>query len=151
MINSYSRAFKSLLYREFKEADATFKVDYDTARNPLRILQIRRTLVWLRSRGINIVRARVYRTRKGWHLRLWGSPVPGRGRIGPWTVLRTQSMLGDDPIRQKFNECRVRRHEDGWNVLWNEKWRNGRLISQETRDHQQEKRVNQEIERCRKM
>jgi len=128
--------------------DATIKVDYDTARNPLLVRRIVSVLAEL-----EVVRLKVYRTRKGYHLRVWLSP----GRVCPCVlsrqttacvrcggqgtlpmsarkILRLQAALGDDPMRQRFNARRVRRAKAGWNVLWNSKYKNGRCVMHEEVD-----------------
>lgn len=119
-------AFKSRYYVEHTDWDADIKVDYDSNRNPLRMRVVRKAALWLERRRIFVDRLAVSRTAKGVHLRAWTSTP-----LGPYTVLRVQALLGDDPMRQCFNAARVRRKEPNWNVLFNEKWRNGRLLYRE--------------------
>ncbi len=123
-------AFKSRYYVEHTGWDADIKVDYDGNRNPINFKRVRDTAAWLRKNKHTVGRLAVYRTAKGWHLRVWVVSGP----LSPWTVLRVQRLLGDDPVRSRFNERRVRRGENGWQVLWNEKWRNGQLIYREELD-----------------
>lgn len=137
MRNSHPMAFKSRLYIERYGWDADIKVDIDDHKNPFRISNLRVTAKWLKSRSYLIKRVVGYKTGRGSHIRIWfvaGSSDTGGIDVPPYTVLRVQAMLGDDPVRQRFNMRRVRRHEDGWNVLWTEKWRNGELVSKETID-----------------
>lgn len=136
MKHSFPFAFKSRYYQERDGWDAHFKVDYDTHKNPISIKRIGETFQYLKKRDYTITRVEVFETGRGHHLRVWtnGKDLPA------WTVLRIQRMFGDDPIRQRFNERRVRRREDGWNVLWNVKFRNGKTISREVLDqHMTEK------------
>lgn len=122
-------AFKSRLYREGYGWEANVKVDWDGGRNPITLRALRALRAYLESRHVRTYRAEVYRTAKGWHLRAWTSRA-----LGPYETLRAQSAAEDDPVRQKFNAKRVRRKENFWNVLWNEKWRNGHLIYREEWD-----------------
>lgn len=144
MINSFPHSFKSRYYVEKEHWNAHVKVDYDSDRNPPNLEDWRKTAAWLKRQATHVDRVSVFRTAKGFHLRMWlvrrvcpyGVRVTTVSDVDskPWTILRIQKMLGDDPMRQRFNERRVRRKEDGWNVLWNEKWRNGRLLYRETED-----------------
>lgn len=125
--HSFPFVFKSRYYEERHGWNAHFKVDYDTHKNPLNFTKIKSTFAYLRSRKYIVKRVEVLETGRGHHLRVWTTATD----IPAWTVLRIQRMFGDDPIRQRFNERRVRRREDGYNVLWNVKYRNGKIISQE--------------------
>ncbi len=135
MINSKPDAFKSRLYIEKRDWHADIKVDIDDHKNPFRVSDVHATAKWLKSRRYKVKRVTGYKTGRGWHIRMWfdGGLSDGHN-VPPYTVLRVQAMLGDDPVRQKFNMRRVRRHEDGFSVLWTEKWRNGELVSKETLD-----------------
>lgn len=124
-------AFKSRYYHERENWDAAVKVDWDTDKNPIAVPALLHLRAYLDKRRVRITRAEVYRTAKGYHLRAWTSR-----ELGPYETLRAQAAAGDDPVRQMFNARRVRRREDFWNVLWNEKWRNGRLIYREELDEQ---------------
>ena len=126
MRHSHPHAFKSRYYLERDGWDAAVKVDWDGNRNPITRRALRALRAYLDGRRVVVTRAEVYRTAKGWHLRAWTSRP-----LGPHETLRAQAAAEDDPVRQKFNRCRVRRREDFWNVLWNEKHRNGRLIYRE--------------------
>lgn len=126
---SFPHVFKSRYYHEKSEWDAHVKVDWDRGRNPIRVKYLRALREYLRSRSVQVENVKVYRTRKGWHLRVWTSRP-----LGPYEALRAQSAAGDDEMRQRFNLRRVRRKEEGWNVLFNEKYRNGRLIYREEMD-----------------
>lgn len=119
-------AFKSRYYHERIGWDANVKVDWDTAKNPITIPNLLALRAYLDRRRARVERAEVYRTAKGYHLRAWTSR-----ELGPYETLSAQSAAGDDPVRQLFNARRVRRREKFWNVLWNEKWRNGRRIYRE--------------------
>lgn len=140
--HSFPHVFKSRYYVERTDWDAHFKVDYDTHKNPLSLTKIKRTFEYLKKRCYQVTRVKAYETGRGHHLRVWtnGHDLPA------WTVLRIQSMFGDDPIRQRFNERRVRRREDAWNVLWNEKWRNGKLLSNEVFDERLTKQIERMIQ-----
>jgi hypothetical protein len=148
---SFPYAYKSLLYRERRHWDADLKVDYDIRvkesadpdkrRNPMRMRAIKLAKAALDKMGVHVKRALVLRTKKGLHLRVWLSKP-----LRPWTTLRLHEILGDDPVRQRFNLARVRRREPGWNVLWNEKWRNGRLVMQEALDERETARAAKVLE-----
>jgi hypothetical protein len=107
--------------------DATLKVDYDGV-VPVRKIAV--TGKYLKKRRFSIKRLEVSKTRKGHHLRIWLDK-----EIGPYTTLLLQSMLGDDPQRQKFNRIRVRRHKHGWNVLFNAKYRGKSARMEEVPDN----------------
>lgn len=132
-----NHAFKSRYYVEKENADADVKVDWDDNRNPIKERLLRETRRWLDGRKIRIERLMILETAKGWHLRAWTSK-----RLGAYTTLRVQTMLGDDPVRQRFNARRVKRKERSWNVLWNEKWRNGQLIYREELNEEWTQRAN---------
>lgn len=137
--HSFPTAFKSRYYVEYRDWDAHFKVDYDTHKNPINLKKIKLTLQYLKQRSYEVTSIKAFETGRGHHLRVWTNGID----IPAYTVLRIQAMFGDDPIRQRFNMRRVRRREDGWNVLWNEKWRNGKLLSNEMFDE----RLTQQIKR----
>lgn len=135
--NSYPMAFKSRYYVESRDHDADIKVDYDSHKNPPDIETIREAAAWLKRRSYRVRRVVGYNTGRGHHVRIWfvlGYKESGH-IVPPFTTLRVQRMMGDDPVRSRFNERRVRRHENGWNVLWCEKWRNGVKVSEERVDH----------------
>ncbi len=137
--------------------DASIKVDYDHG-NRMSMRALRETAAYLakkripvpreipysinaikgRSVSIRVTRVHVGRTRKGLHLRLWLDPYIGGScpikSAHQYTVLRIQEMLGDDPVRQKFNRGRVRRHRKGWNILFTSKLHNGQVTSCERFD-----------------
>lgn len=136
--SSYRFSFKEALYVEMPSPhptvadtwDASVKVDYDTARNPIRVRDWKNTAEYLKKHGYTVTRAFVGRSRKGWHLRLWLDPVIGGATYnGCYTVLKLQEMLGDDPIRQRFNRGRVRRKRPGWSILFTHKFHNCELTS----------------------
>lgn len=131
--NSYPNAFKSMYYVERENWDADIKVDIDDHRNPLRTANLREAAAWLKKRDYRVTRVMGLKTRRGLHIRLWMFGT-GFAEMPPYTVLRVQAMMGDDPMRSRFNRRRVVRHEQGWNVLWNQKWRNGKLVSEEVFD-----------------
>jgi len=140
---SYPFSFKEALYVELPSPhephkdtwSASIKVDYDVARNPLRIATWKLVAKYLRSRNIRVTRAFVGRSRKGFHLRLWVEPyIGGSTYKGCYTVLRIQEMLQDDPVRQSFNRGRVARKRPGWNVLFTHKFHNCELTSCEKFD-----------------
>lgn len=126
---AHPHAFKSRYYLEREGWDAAVKVDWDRGRNPITLRALRALRAYLDGRRVAVTRAEVYRTAKGWHLRAWTSRP-----LGPYETLRAQSAAEDDPVRQAFNAARVRRREEFWNVLWNEKHHNGRLIYREETD-----------------
>jgi hypothetical protein len=126
---SFPCAFKSAFYVEgTSEWDADLKCDYDQ-RNPLRQFRLREAAAYLVSRKIVVIKVVVATTRKGHHLRVWLDR-----RVGPYTALRLQAMLGDDPYRHRFNTRRVRHRREGWNVLFSAKYHNGILTSHEQFD-----------------
>jgi hypothetical protein len=138
---SAAHAYKSMFYCENQYADATLKVDYDTNRNPLSLARVARVFASrafstaLSRNMVAVSRAMVFKTGRGHHLRVWltrlrNQPFPAR------TTLRLQAMLGDDPMRQRFNAARVRRGEKHWNVLWSMKSRNGKIVSREVVDEE---------------
>lgn len=124
-------AFKSRYYVEHTGWDADFKVDYDGHKNPIDFRKVRVAAAWLRKRNYVVRAVSAYRTAKGWHLRVWLEKFGANEPVPPYTALRVQRLFGDDPVRARFNERRVRRGENGWNVLFNEKHRNGKLIYRE--------------------
>lgn len=146
-------AFRSILSIEKCRAgdddrwSAHLKVDYDErkhplsagAPNPISLRRIRRfacvDLVHLTGGGVtraDVVDARVYRTRKGHHLRVFFRPdLP---RLPAATILAMQAALGDDPRRQRMNEARVAKDQPNWNVLWTKKFVNGVLVGEEVLD-----------------
>ena len=133
---SRPNVFKSNVYRETLHWDATLKVDYDTHRNAFSLAVLRRAVPALQRMGV-IAGVRVDRTRRGHHLRLWLTPHDRwtvAGKLRATTVLRLQGLLRDDPRRMVFNRARIRRHEPHWNVLWNEKLRNGTVWMREAYD-----------------
>lgn len=123
--------FKSRYYFERADPLNDIKVDYDFNRNPIQWRHLSRVAGKLFRRPIELVRLEAYRTSKGAHLRGWTLAA-----LGHYSILRVQKLLGDDPIRQQFNRRRVRRGEKNWNVLWNEKWRNGICVSREVYDEE---------------
>ena len=157
LIPSYQRAFKSTFYIEETSAyeefgptwNASLKVDYDTNRNPLKISLIKKTQKYMHRRGMHVWKIFVGKTRKGWHLRVWIQYNPLHVAYDYYdhywlpaaTTLKLQSMLGDDPFRQKFNASRVRRKKAGYNVLFTHKYYNGKLIGQEVFDPEMTKKV----------
>lgn len=114
--------------------NAHIKVDYDKKHIPMR--RVGRVASFLSKRKLAVVGADVRTTRKGYHLRIWLDKD-----IGPYTALRAQEILGDDPMRQRFNRKRVRKQKPGWNVLFNEKWRGEKCIMREEKDEAMTGRV----------
>lgn len=135
---SRANVYKSKVYREIGARwSASLKVDHD-ARNRFSLPRFRRALPALRRMG-TITLVRVYTTAKGHHLRVWmvghrARCAPGTDRLPATSILRLQALLGDDPIRQKWNAARVRRGEPFWDVLWTIKLRNGVVTMRETLD-----------------
>src|SRR5258708_35691697 len=85
------------------------------------------------ARREDVVDARVYRTRRGHHLRVFfRSSLP---RMPATTILAMQAALGDDARRQEMNAERVARNDPGWNVCWVKKYVNGKLIGEEKIDN----------------
>jgi hypothetical protein len=104
-------------------------------RNPISVATMAEARVLLDQLGLAVGRVDVRATTKGHHLRAWLRWASGSTRPVPAsTVLRLHAALGDDPMRQEFNERRVRREEPGWNVLWREKHRNGVVVMREEPD-----------------
>ncbi len=126
---SRDNVFKSFFCIEDKYSDATLKVDYDTNRNPFDVRKVIRVLKNIKK-DFTILEVMVFTTGKGHHLRAWIERADGK-IIGAKTILGIQSLLDDDPKRQKFNAARVRRREPYWNVLWRLKIRNGKTVSKE--------------------
>lgn len=118
LIPSFPFAVKRTFFIEREGWDANIKVDYDDNKNKILIKNIRSASAFLKKKKLEVTKVKVSRTRKGYHLRIWLNKT-----IGPYTTLRIQSILGDDPERQKFNLIRVRKKMNGWNVLFTEKWR----------------------------
>lgn len=114
---------------------AHIKVDHDQ-NNPLLMSRIRRfaiadisSLSNGKVKRSDVVDARVYRTKKGSHLRLFFRPdLP---RLPAEVILAMQAALGDDPKRQEMNAERVAKNQPGYNVLWTQKYVNGVLIGEE--------------------
>ena len=123
LIPSFPNAVKRSFFIEREGWDATIKVDYDDNKNRISSSKIRKASDFLRKKKLTVTKVKVSRTGKGYHLRLWLDK-----EIGPYTTLRIQSILGDDPERQKFNLKRVRRKLNGWNVLFTEKWRGRNIV-----------------------
>lgn len=123
---------------------AHIKVDHDRG-NPFLLGRLRQFITQLarmtggRVTRADVVDARVYRTRKGHHLRVWFRPE--RPRLPAEVVLAMQAVLGDDPTRVKMNEGRVARGEVNWNVLWTKKYVNGLLVSHEELDEEKTDKV----------
>jgi hypothetical protein len=135
---SRPNVFKSKIYRETLHWDATLKIDYDTHRNPFSLPRLKRATPALQRMGV-IAGVRVDRTKRGHHLRIWLTPharwtVGYTGKLPAATVLRLHGVLNDDPRRMVFNRIRIRRREPNWNVLWNEKIRNGVVWMREEYD-----------------
>lgn len=133
---SFPNAVKRSFYVETEGWDADVKVDYDTKRNPFRIYRIQSAANFFKKYGLRVVDLKVYTTRKGHHLRIWLDR-----RIGPYRALRIQSILNDDPQRQRFNKIRVRKKMAGWNVLFTQKWIGKTLHWKETEDSEATKLV----------
>jgi len=114
--------------------NAQIKVDYDEKHIPMR--RVQRVAGFFAKRRLNVLDADVRATRKGFHLRIWLDKD-----IGQYTALKAQEILGDDPMRQKFNRKRVRKKKPGWNVLFNEKWRGEKCIMREEKDETMTNRV----------
>jgi hypothetical protein len=132
---SHKHAFKSSFFTESEYWDADVKVDYDTKVNPISIIRIAKFLKRTLSKnahGIAGYRIYIFKTGKGHHVRIWWSRS-NLLHIPATAVLRFQRDLNDDPMRQKFNAARVKRGEPYWNVLWNIKIRNGKIVSKEER------------------
>lgn len=125
--------FKSWFAREEEGWTATLKVDFDDERNVPTEQGTRYAGRFLARRGFRLVEIKAYRTRKGLHLRVWLSHPNGR-QLTERQILGLQQELGDDPVRCRFNRERVEDGETGWNVLWSEKWHNGRRVMCETSD-----------------
>jgi len=132
---SHKHAFKSSFFTESEHWDAHVKVDYDTKVNPISVNRIAKFIhetIKKNVHGITGYTVKIFTTGKGHHLRIWWIrksllPIPAT------SILRFQRDLNDDPMRQKFNQARVRRGEPYWNVLWNLKIRNGKIVSKEER------------------
>lgn len=146
---SHQHAFKSSFFIEDTHWDAQVKVDYDTKVNPINIKLIAKfiyKIVTKKINGISGYTVKVFKTGKGHHLRIWFyrsslDPIPAT------TILRFQRELNDDPMRQKFNKARVRRGEPYWNVLWNLKIRNGKIISKEECDTELRLKLSHELDK----
>lgn len=136
LIPSFPNAVKRSFFIETEGWDANIKVDYDTKRNPIKTRNLSNTAKYMSKHKISVTNCEVSKTRKGYHLRVWLSKP-----IGPYTTLKLQSMLGDDPMRQIFNARRVRNKRDGWNVLFNEKWRGKTLAWKESLDIEESKNI----------
>jgi len=141
---SAARCFKSLYYEETKYSDATIKCDFDK-RNPMSVVRVSRVIERISSfrRDFMVRSLMICTTRKGHHLRMWLNTT--RGIPTARSVLRIQSAMGDDPMRQRFNAARVRRGEPHWNVLWNKKIRNGKTVSEEVLDVELTKRLQEVV------
>lgn len=136
-------AFKSWYATEGSGWTADIKVDYDlpdgtalgTGNRP-KEPGAQRVKAYLKRQGFVVRALRAYTTRKGLHLRIWMRTKPEvEVRLLDWEeVLQIQEWLNDDARRRDFNQIRVNRLEDGWNVLWSEKWHSGELISGERFD-----------------
>lgn len=134
-------AFKSMFYFEKEYSDANIKCDYDTNRNPFSIRKIIQILKLnpLKRQKFYPFEGLVLTTKKGFHLRVWYCHVDEYNvqlancvkKIPANSILRMQELLNDDPERQRFNKIRVRKGEKCWNILWNCKFRNGKVISKE--------------------
>lgn len=125
--------FKSWVAIEVYGSSAHVKVDYDRSK-----LTMSRNENWptrdkfdaLNGKSsARFVDAVGYRTTKGLHLRAWTD-----GKLDDPVILWIQRLLGDDPRRQAFNAARVTKNLTNWNVLWNVKIRNGRVVSREVHD-----------------
>jgi hypothetical protein len=146
-------AFRSILYIEKGPPGddrwvAHLKVDYDSKKNarsqsepnPLRLSRIRKfasNIIHLSGNRISradVVDARVYRTRRGHHLRVFFRP--DMRRLQAKTILAMHAALGDDARRQEMNAARVARNEPGWSVLWTKKYVNGVLVGEEKLDRE---------------
>lgn len=136
LIASLPNAVKRNFFVERDGWDATIKVDYDTKRNPFPIRKISKTAKYIANRKMKVTKVEVLKTARGFHLRIWLDD-----EIGPYTALRIQSMLGDDPERQRFNRIRVRKKQNGWNVLFNAKYRGKTLAWKEDLDDEKSKVV----------
>jgi hypothetical protein len=123
LIPSFPNAVKRTFFIEREGWDANIKVDYDDNKNRISVKRIREASLFIKKKKIEVIRVKVSRTGKGYHLRIWLNKP-----IGPYTTLKIQSILGDDPERQRFNLIRVRKKMNGWNVLFTEKWRGKTIV-----------------------
>lgn len=123
LIPSFPFAVKRSFFIEREGWDANIKVDYDDNKNRILARNVRSASKFLKKKKLLVKKVKVSRTGKGYHLRIWLDKD-----IGPYTTLRIQSILGDDPERQRFNLIRVRKKMNGWNVLFTEKWRGKSLV-----------------------
>jgi hypothetical protein len=146
---SYPLAVKLACYVETGTAkgavqptwDASLKIDFDHG-NPIRKRLLVHAAKEIVCSGYKISRLFVGKTRKGHHVRIWLDPyIGGSTNKGQYTVLRFQRLLGDDPIRQRFNRGRVRRKRKGWNILFTAKVHNGMVTSAEEYDPEMTTRV----------
>lgn len=144
---SHQHAFKSSFFIEDTDWNADVKVDYDTKVNPISINRIAKFIHSTVNKNVHYItgyRANIYTTGKGHHLRIWW--IKSSLLYIPATAtLRFQRDLNDDPMRQKFNTARVRRGEPYWNVLWNLKIRNGKIVSKEEKAVELEKELSEKL------
>ncbi len=152
---SHPTAFKSSFFIEDKDWDAVVKVDYDSKVNPIsttRIAKFIKRIVYDNENVYSIIGCiyKVFKTAKGHHLRIWFHRENCKKIITATSILRFQRDLNDDPMRQRFNSARVRRGEPYWNVLWNLKMRNGKIISQEIEDYELSREIEDKIRLLKK-
>jgi len=136
LIPSFPNAVKRSFFIEREGWDATIKVDYDDNKSVISTKRLKATAEFLEKKKIGVIRVEVAKTTHGHHLRMWLDK-----EIGPYTTLRIQAMLGDDPERQKFNRIRVRKKMNGWNVLFNAKYRGKTLAWKEDLDDENSKTI----------
>lgn len=134
-------AFKSWYATESAGWTADIKVDYDFDENRPSERGATMAYRYLRRQGFVVHALRAYTTRKGLHLRMWVRALrdpmqtDAKLRLLEWDeILQIQEWLNDDARRRDFNQMRVTRLEQGWNVLWSEKWHSGSMISSECFD-----------------
>lgn len=137
--SSLPNAFKSWYATEGAGWTADIKVDFDFndgEGNRPKEAGAQRVKMYLARQGFCVRAVRVYATRKGLHLRAWVRCLRvDEVRPLDWEeILQIQEWLNDDPKRRDFNQIRVSHLEEGWNVLWSEKWHSGELISSESFD-----------------
>ncbi len=126
--------FKSSYYLENIDWDANLKVDFDSHKNPFDIRMTARRIKAILMTFHTVATVKVYVTGRGHHLRVWLRDLfryNKKIKLTASRILDFQEFLDDDKQRAKFNRARVRRGEPYWNVLWNAKFKNGKLLSAE--------------------
>ena len=110
------------------------KIDIDGKDSMTKTERDNRIKSLLRISGLAKAKVHVYRTKRGKHLyiSLWNEKGYARDLSTEHSII-AQLILGSDPKRELFNLERTYKAPwlDRWNVLFQVKYKNGKVVSQE--------------------